>query len=127
MKKIALLTFSLCLLYSCGSNDKTNKEPLPANNQNNQTAQDKELQAWMQGKFWKTEDGMAPFSQFKLHTSGLCEFKQGPSDQWSIEGGQFVLNRLTAWPVKKVDDSTFSLYVKPTDKTYLYRSKESFN
>ena len=125
MKKIALITFSLCLLLSCGSNDKTNKEPLPVKKQNVQTPMDKELQTWMQGKLWVADEGMAPFSQFKLHKSGLCEFKQGPSDQWSIEGEKFVLNRLTEWPIKKVDDSTFSLYVKPTDKTYLYRSKES--
>lgn len=125
MKKIALITFSLCLLYSCGSNDKTNKEPLPDKNQNVQTPMDKELQNWMQEKLWKAEDGMAPFTLLKLHKSGLCEFKQGPSDQWSIQEGKFVLSRLTEWPIKKVDDSTFSLYVKPTDKTYLFRSKES--
>jgi hypothetical protein len=125
MKKIALITFSFCLLYGCGNNDKSNKAALPVDKQNKQTSMDKELHAWMQGKLWKTEDGMAPFTLLKLNKNGLCEFKQGPSDQWSIQDGKFVLNRLTEWPIKKVDDSTFSLYVKPTDKTYLYRSKES--
>jgi len=126
MKRITSLAFSFFLLISCSNNDKAGKPTEPGRKQSSQSTTDKELQAWMQGKLWKADEGMAPFRQLKLHKSGLCEFYQGPSDQWSIQGERFVLNRLTEWPVKKVDDSTFSLYVKPTDKTFLFRHKESF-
>lgn len=61
----------------------------------------------------------------KLKTDGECEFFNGSAGPWTIVKSELVLKKLTEWPVKKVDDSTFSLYVKPSDVWYLYKHTEN--
>lgn len=121
MKKIAMATFSLFVIVGCANNDKNNKVTETPKLENSQSSDDLLMQEWMQGKEWDAENDMAPMKFFKLKTDGTYEILPGPGKSWKIKNGLIELSGLTEWPVKKINDSTFSLYVKPTDKTYLYR------
>ncbi|MBK8608269.1 MAG: hypothetical protein IPN82_16180 [Chitinophagaceae bacterium] len=79
MKKIFIIS-SLVVLYSCGGNgDKKqdSKVAVPTINKNKkeQTAEDLEMQKWMQGKIWTAEESMAPMSLLKLKADGGYELK----------------------------------------------------
>lgn len=121
MKKIIVASFSLFLLVGCANNEKSNKVPETPKVEASQSNDDLKMQEWMQGKHWQAENDNAPMTFLKLKMDGTYENLNGSGKSWKIENGQIDLYGLTEWPVKKIDDSTFSLYVKPTDKTYLYK------
>lgn len=61
-------------------------------------------------------------SLLKLKSDGSYELKTSKKpDTWQIIEGKIALARLTEWPLEKIDDTTFRLYVKPTDKWYTYK------
>ncbi len=65
---------------------------------------------------------MAPMALLKLKSDGSYELKSGKNPStWEILGGKISLERLTEWPIEKLDDTTFRLYVKPTDKWFVYK------
>lgn len=121
MKKMILLAFTFFLLVGCANNEKTNKAAETPKLKSSQSNDDMLLQEWMQGKHWQAENDNAPMKFLKLKMDGSYEILPGPGKSWKIKNGLIELSGLTEWPVKKIDDSTFSLYVKPTDKTYMYR------
>lgn len=130
MKKIILIS-SLIALYSCGSNEdkqqetKTNTPPMEETTKT-QSTEDIALQEWLQGKVWDADEGMAPMRLLKLKANGEALFyKDKPAGMWSITNGELALDGLTEWPIKKVNDSTFTLYVKPSDTWYTYRHTEN--
>lgn len=129
--KSLLITCCLFAIYSCGSKEEKKETPevttsiLQEETENEQSEDDKALQTWLQGKVWTAEESMAPMRLMKLKTDGECEFFNGSADPWTIVKSELVLKKLTEWPVKKVDDSTFSLYVKPSDVWYLYKLTEN--
>jgi len=130
MKKILIIS-SLVVFYSCGGNgDKKqdSKVAVPTINKNKkeQTAEDLEMQKWMQGKIWTAEESMAPMSLLKLKADGGYELKSSgrkrdPPETWKIINGEISMVWATEWPVEKIDDKTFRLYVKPTDTWYTYK------
>lgn len=123
---------SLLALCNCSNNDsrqpKSNTDMPPAEETKKiQTAEDIALQEWMQGKVWKAEESMAPMRLMKLKADGESDdYKGRPMGKWSIVKSELVLSKLTEWPVKKVNDSTLGLYVKPSDTWYLYKRTEDF-
>jgi hypothetical protein len=122
MKKTFVIFCSLFIIYSCNSNkEKSNPKPVQKEKAV-QSAVDMELQTWLKGKIWTAENDMAPMSLLKLKSDGNYELKsdKNPST-WEIIGGKISLARLTEWPIEKVNDTTFRLYVKPTDKWYVYK------
>ena len=91
-----------------------------------QSAGDIELQGWQKGKIWTAENTMAPMALLKLKSDGNYELKSGKNpDTWEIIEGKLKLARLTEWPIEKVSDTAFRLYVKPTDKWYVYKQTGS--
>ena len=69
---------------------------------------------------------MAPMSLLKLKADGGYELKSSgrkrdPPETWKIINGEISMVWATEWPVEKIDDKTFRLYVKPTDTWYVYK------
>jgi len=125
MKKACVIFCSLFIIYSCNSNKEKDK-PTPVHKEKAvQSAADMELQEWLKGKVWTAENDMAPMSLLKLKPDGSYELKTGNPDTWKIIEGKIELARLTGWPIEKLNDTTFRLYVKPTDKWYTYKQTGS--
>ena len=122
MKKACVIFCSLFVIYSCNSNKEKTNPTFTQKEKAVQTATDIELQNWLKGKVWTADDGMAPMSLLKLKSDGSYELKTSKKpDTWQIIEGKIALARLTEWPLEKIDDTTFRLYVKPTDKWYTYK------
>jgi hypothetical protein len=122
MKKACVIFCSLFVIYSCNSHKEKNTPVLTPKEQAVQSATDIELQNWLKGKVWTADNNMAPMSLLKLKSDGSCELKNSERPEtWQILDGKIALSRLTEWPLEKIDDTTFRLYVKPTDKWYTYK------
>lgn len=122
MKKACVIFFSLCIIYSCNGNKEKAEPTLIKKEKAAPSAGDMELQGWLKGKVWTADNHMAPMSLLKLKPDGNYELKSGKNPgTWGIISGKINLDRLTEWPIEKLDDTTFRLYVKPTDKWYVYK------
>jgi hypothetical protein len=122
MKKACIIFCSLFIIYSCNSNKEKERTSLIKKVKAVQSAGDLELQQWLTGKVWTAENDMAPMALLKLKSDGNYELKSGKNPgTWQIIDGKIALAGLTEWPIEKVDDTAFRLYVKPTDKWYVYK------
>lgn len=131
--KTILIICSLVVLYSCGNDDTKQeaKTSIPAINKNKkeQTPEDVVMQEWLKGKVWTAEESMAPMALIKLKADGGYELKspgrkRDPPATWKIINGEISMVWATEWPVEKIDEKTFRLYVKPTDTWYIYKHTE---
>ena len=126
MRKACVIFCSLFIIYSCNGNKEKSDQPLIKKEKPVQSAGDIELQGWLKGKIWTAENTMAPMALLKLKSDGNYELKSGKNpDTWEIIEGKLKLARLTEWPIEKVSDTAFRLYVKPTDKWYVYKQTGS--
>lgn len=122
MIKACIIFCSLFIIYSCNTKEEKAKPKFIQKEKAVQSAADMELQTWLKGKVWAAENDVAPMVLLKLKSDGNYDLKSGKnSSTWEIIGGKIALERLTEWPIEKVDDTTFRLYVKPTDKWYVYK------
>ncbi|MGZ5135816.1 MAG: hypothetical protein ACXWCG_11725, partial [Flavitalea sp.] len=123
MHKILVFALLLGFLSGC-SGKKEKKEPVTTPTETSTV--DKAMKEWLQGKEWKAENNGAPMSFLKIYRDGHCEYGTS-SDGWSFENDAFGIhmgdskNPIVTWPVKKIDEQSFSLYVAPTQSTYIYR------
>jgi hypothetical protein len=129
MKKILIPALSLLLLYACSGNKVKDKsitkteEQTPVNTPtSDMSAEDKLIKEWLQEKEWKAESDAAPITTMKLHSDGMADFVYG-KDPWVYKNGFFAMRSLdfVKWPFKKIDDQTFTLFVEPTQKTFVYK------
>lgn len=81
--------------------------------------QDEDIINWLAGKEWKAENEAAPFSIFKTISRDSAVFSIG-TDRWTIKNNRLEMFG-TDWPFTKVNDTTFTIYVEPTQKTYAYK------
>ena len=129
MKKVLFSILCLPLLVACSDN-KSNNKPMVTTEEKTGTTQpatdissdDKLIIEWLQEKEWKAESEAAPISTMKLHRDGIAEFSYG-KDPWVYKNGFFAMKSLdfVKWPLKKIDDQTFTLFVEPAQKTYSYK------
>ena len=130
MKKIYILLFSIACITGCSDNkEKTKTEDkstsVTTGDATKISGEDESIKTWLQQKEWKAENG-APISQMKLHADGRVEYSTANNDQWSYSNGLFGIHMgggkkpTVTWPVKKIDENSFTLYVEPTQKTYTY-------
>lgn len=84
------------------------------------SSEDKAIKEWLVGKEWKAENGAAPFSLLKIFSADSCSYATGKQHHRTFKNGEFE-NFGATWPLTKINDSTFSIYVKPTQKTYSYK------
>ena len=122
MRKAYIIFCSLLIIYSCNSNEEKAKPKFIKKEKAVQSAADIELQGWLKGKIWTAEESMAPMTLLRLKSNGGYELTSGKNPStWKIINGELSLAALTEWPIEKMDDSAFRLYVKPTDKWYTYK------
>ena len=134
MKKFFIIIPTLIILSACsdtkqkadaGTETRNTTEANSSTQSTDNNAADESMKVWLQQKEWKAENGGAPITLMKLYADGRCVYSTG-TDTWSYSEGSFGLHlggakRATVkWPVKKIDDKSFSLYVEPTQKTYTY-------
>lgn len=124
MKKLIFMAFLTMAFTACNDSKTKEGELKPAKKEDlKPTSDDKAMKEWMQGKEWKAESEAAPITTMRLGVDGICDYI-AMKDPWAITEGNFVIgsNSLSAkYPCTKVDDQSFTLYVKPSDKTYTYR------
>lgn len=128
MKKLLLPLVCLILLYSCADDkakdkeESTDKEVTKATTPSSETSNDEDMaiKKWLIGKEWKAENDAAPFSILKVFSADSCSYATGKQHHWTFKNGEFE-NFGATWPLTKINDSTFSIYVKPTQKTYSYK------
>ena len=129
MKKVLTSFFCFALLTACSENKSKNKPIVNTEEKTGTTkpdtdmsTDDKLIKDWLQQKEWKAESEAAPISTMKLHSDGMAELSYG-KDPWIYENGFFAMKSLdyVKWPLKKIDDQTFTLFVEPTQKTYTYK------
>jgi hypothetical protein len=123
MKRILIPALSLLLLYACSGNKAKDKgdtkmeEQTPVTSDN--SAKDMAIKEWLLGKEWKAENENAPFSILKVYSKDSCGFVDG-TYHYTFKNGRFE-NLGAEWPLTRVNDSTFTIYVEPTQKTYSYK------
>jgi hypothetical protein len=129
MKKILIPALSLLLLYACSGKKEKDKSTTKVEEQtpvttttSEMSAEDKLIKEWLQEKEWKAESDAAPITTMKLHSDGMGEFIYG-KDPWVYKNGFFAMRSLdfVKWPFRKIDDQTFTLFVEPTQKTFIYK------
>ncbi len=119
----------LVLLVACSDSKEKNTaskkvEEQPSNiSSNNSTVensnQDEDIIKWLVGKEWKAEKEAAPFSIFKVYSIDSAGYSIG-TYHWSFKKSRLEMFG-AGWPFIKVNDTTFTIYVEPTQKTYAYK------
>jgi hypothetical protein len=123
MKRILIPALSLLFLFACSGNKGKDKpvskveEQTPVTSDN--SAKDMAIKEWLLGKEWKAENENAPFSILKVYSKDSCGFVDG-TYHYTFKNGRFE-NLGAEWPLTRVNDSTFTIYVEPTQKTYSYK------
>lgn len=128
MKKALLPFVCMVFLYSCAGNKAKDKEESTVKEETNAPKPSSEIsndddiaiKKWLIGKEWKAENDAAPFSILKVFSADSCSYATGKQHHWTFKNGEFE-NFGATWPLTKINDSTFSIYVKPTQKTYSYK------
>lgn len=125
MKRMLIPALSLLLLFGCSGNKKDNSvtkveehTPLTAPG-SEMSPEDMAIKEWLLGKEWKAENENAPFSILKVYSKDSCGFVDG-TYHYTFKNGRFE-NLGAEWPFTRVNDSTFTIYVEPTQKTYTYK------
>ena len=124
MKKIILSIVVFSFLISCSSNKETKKivnELIEDGklDRAEMTSEDIAIKEWLIGKEWKAESGAAPFEILKVFSNDSCSFESNKRYHWTFKKGNFG-NIGVYWPFVKVNDTSFTIFVKPTQKTYKY-------
>ena len=118
----------MILFYSCAGDKAKDKEGPAVHEESNATKpssetsndEDMAIKNWLIGKEWKAENGAAPFSVLKVFSADSCSYANGKQHHWTFKNGEFE-NFGATWPLTKINDTTFSIYVKPTQQTYSYK------
>jgi hypothetical protein len=116
----------LVLLSACAGNKEKNNPGTEANDQapaatstSTISGEDKAIKEWLLGKEWVAENGAAPFSTLKVYSADSCGYTTGKY-HWTFKNGVFEMFG-AEWPFTRVNDTTFTIYVKPSQKTYSYK------
>lgn len=118
MRKIYFFAVFLLLFAACSGNKEKKK---PDNNDvstTSTTSQDAEIKKWLVGKEWTADKGDAPMSVLRIYSMDSCSFAAPRRYGWDFKNGRFVM--LAEWPLTKVSDTSFTLFVEPTQKTFTY-------
>ena len=124
MKKLIIPILISWFIFGCSDNKEKNKVEKEGKEQNSDSSEsksggDKAIKEWLVGKEWKAEHGGAPFSILKVFSMDSCAFTASRKYRWSFKNGRFIM--LAEWPLTRINDTTFTIYVEPTQKTYTYK------
>jgi hypothetical protein len=124
MKKVIIPLFSIALCYACSDNKAKNKATGEGKEQVSEAGstglanEDKAIVEWLIGKEWKAEEVAAPMSMLQFYSKDTVGTINGRS-AWSLEKGRLIM--IADWPLLKLNDTTFTLYVQPTKRTFAYK------
>lgn len=124
MKKIILSIAVFSFFIACSSNENSKKVVNELREDGKldkatMTSEDIAIKEWLIGKEWKAESGAAPFDILKVFSNDSCSFTSEKKYYWTFKKGNFG-NVGVYWPFVKVNDTSFTIFVKPTQKTYKY-------
>jgi hypothetical protein len=123
-KKVIIPLFSIVLFYACSDNKAKDKATGEGKGQVSEagstdpTSEDKAIVEWLVGKEWKADEEAAPISILRFFSRDTCGYTTGKYP-WSFKNGRFIM--MVDWPLAHVNDTTFTLYVEPTKRTFIYR------
>ncbi|MEO7983031.1 MAG: hypothetical protein ABI688_03010 [Bacteroidota bacterium] len=119
MKKIIVLLCSIGIFCACSDNKSKNtgtvKEEVTAPGTANE---DKAIKEWLVGKEWKADNVNAPMEFIRVYSMDSCSFTAPRRYGWDFKNGRFIM--IAEWPLKRVSDTSFTLFVEPTQKTYTF-------
>ena len=129
MQKVLIVLSSLLIMSSCKSKTRSEAdiskdlETIATATQSDKveepdTEDDKTTRAWLIGKDWKAESGAAPMEVLKF-ISADSVLMTSTSSTWTYKNKKFTMGGIS-WPLEKVSDTSFTLYVEPTQKKYQY-------
>lgn len=129
MQKVLIVLSSLLIMSSCKSKTRSEAdiskdlETIATATQSDKveepdTEDDKTTRAWLIGKDWKAESGAAPMEVLKF-ISADSVLMTSTSSTWTYKNKKFTMGGIS-WPLEKVNDTSFTLYVEPTQKKYQY-------
>lgn len=129
MQKVLIVLSSLLIMTSCKSKTRSeadiSKDLETISNATHgdkveepDTEDDKTTRAWLIGKEWKAESVAAPMEFLRFISADSVEMKSNTS-KWSYKNKNFTMFGVS-WPMEKVSDTSFTLYVDPTKKTFQY-------
>lgn len=129
MQKVLIVLSSLLIMTSCKSKTRSeadiSKDLETISNATHgdkveepDTEDDKTTRAWLIGKDWKAESGAAPMEVLKF-ISADSVLMTSTSSTWTYKNKKFTMGGIS-WPLEKVNDTSFTLYVEPTQKKYQY-------
>ncbi|MEO5945540.1 MAG: hypothetical protein ABIP79_01900 [Chitinophagaceae bacterium] len=129
MQKVFIVLSTLFILYSCESKQRSeaditkDMETLAEATKGDKveepdTEDDKTTRAWLIGKEWKAESGAAPMEFLRFISADSVQMASS-SSKWSYKNKNFTMFGVS-WPLEKVSDTSFTLYVDPTKKTFQY-------
>ncbi len=124
MKKLFILILSLGLFSACADNKDKNKTTGKTNDQTTDngspdiSAGDKAIKEWLVGKEWKAENENAPMSYLRVYSMDSAGYTAPRRYSWDYKNGRFIM--MAEWPLKRVSDTSFTLFVEPTQKTYTF-------
>ena len=119
MKNFIIPFICAILSFACSDNKQKTK---PVTSDTQPTAEDQAMKQWLLGKEWHAENDNAPFHTLKMFSIDSVDYVTG-KDPWNMKKGEFTIGRydMVTWPFKKLSDTSFTLYVNPTQKTFVYR------
>lgn len=124
MKKVLIPFLSLALLSACSDNKDKNKTTEKTDEQTKGTgsseisSEDRAIKEWLVGKEWEAENDNAPMKFLRVHSMDSCSYTAPKRYSWDYKNGRFIM--LAEWPLKRVSDTSFTLFVEPTQKTYTF-------
>ncbi len=132
MKKIILSIVVFSFFIACSSDENSKKfvdkdsekvvdylKEFDKLDKAKMTSEDIAIKEWLIGKEWKSESGAAPIEILKIFSNDSCSVGSEKRTHWAFKKGNFG-NFGVYWPFIKLDDTSFTLFVKPTNKTYRY-------
>ncbi|MCY7310625.1 MAG: hypothetical protein LH619_07595 [Chitinophagaceae bacterium] len=125
MKKVIIAIFCFGIFfYSCSENKVKTKTSDESKNQSIGTgsseisSEDKAIKEWLVGKEWEAENENAPMKFLRVYSMDSAGYTAPRRYSWDYENGRFIM--MAEWPLKRVSDTSFTLFVEPTQKTYTF-------
>ena len=118
MKKTYFFAIFLLLFAACSGNKEKKIPDNKVESSTNATAEDEEIKKWLVGKEWKADKGDAPMSVLRIYSMDSCSFAAPRRYSWDFKNGRFMM--LAEWPFTRVSDTSFTLLVEATQKTFTY-------
>lgn len=121
MKKVEILAICLLLLSACSGNKDKKSSAEKKVDKTNVSMEDAAMKKWLYGKEWRPESEAAPIELMQTFSMDSCVYRYDKG-LWNFKNGELTSGRndLVSWPFVKLSDSSFTLYVAPTKRTFKY-------